>query len=65
MERIKNLRSVFSFPGCVARGAVESYGDDPEAIVITLQRRRKKRCAPPVERPIDPTMTPVRAMFAI
>jgi hypothetical protein len=65
MEHIKNLRSVFNFPGCVAQATVESYRGDPEAIVITLQRRRKKRYVPPVVWPIDPITTPVRAMCVI
>ena len=45
MEHIKNLRSVFSFPGCDAQATVQSYRDDPAAIVITLRRRRKKLSA--------------------
>jgi hypothetical protein len=45
MEHIKNLRSVYSFPGCEAQATVKSYGEDPDAIVVNLRRRRKKRSA--------------------
>jgi hypothetical protein len=51
MDHIKNLRCVYSFPGCDARASVQSYRDDPAAIVVTLQRRRKKRSAAVVEHP--------------
>ena len=53
MEHIKNLRSVYGFPGCDARATVRSYGDDPAAIVVSLRRRRKKRSALVVGRPTD------------
>jgi hypothetical protein len=57
MEHIKNLRSVYSFPGCDARATVQSYRDDPAAIVVSLQRRRKKRSVLAVGPPIDRIMT--------
>ena len=57
MEHINNLRSVFSFPGCSAQATVHSYRGNPEAIVVTLQRRQKKRYAVPVGPSVAPTMT--------
>jgi len=61
MEHIKNLRSVYSFPGCDARATVQSFRDDPAAIVISLQRRRKKRPVLAVKRRINRIMTHGRA----
>jgi hypothetical protein len=64
MEHIKNLRSVYSFPGCDARATVQSYDGDPAALVVTLRRRGKKRSAARVAPRIDPITTRARIMCA-
>lgn len=39
------LRDVYRFPGFEPLATVRGVFGDPYAVVVTLQRRRKKRCA--------------------
>jgi len=45
MAKFKQLRDVYRFPGFVPQANVRGLFGDPLAVVITLRRRRKKRCA--------------------
>jgi len=45
MAKIKKLMDVYRFPGFVPEGRVHGIFGDPKAIVIPLQRLRKKRSA--------------------
>jgi hypothetical protein len=42
MAKLKRLRDIYRFPGFVPRPKVRGIFGDPRAVVITLQRRRKK-----------------------
>jgi hypothetical protein len=45
MAKLKRLLDIYRFPGFVPRPKVRGIFGDPLAVVITLQRRRKKRSA--------------------
>ena len=47
MARFKNrrLRDAYRFPGFIPLAEVQGVFGDPRAIVVKLNRRRKKRCA--------------------
>ncbi|MEI8230917.1 MAG: hypothetical protein WCG83_07335 [Candidatus Peregrinibacteria bacterium] len=45
--RTKGLYDAYSFPGCITRRSAQGVFGDPHAIVLTLVRRGKKRCAVP------------------
>jgi hypothetical protein len=40
------LRELFSFPGFVAAATLRGDFGDPKARIVTLRRRKKRRCAP-------------------
>jgi len=48
MAKFKQLRDVYRFPGFDPQAKVRGLFGDPLAVVVTLRRRRKKRCAAPV-----------------
>jgi hypothetical protein len=45
MAKFKQLHDLYRFPGFVPRARIRGVFGDPLAVVITLQRRRKKRFA--------------------
>jgi len=45
MAKFKQLLDLYRFPGFVPLPKVRGVFGDPWAVKITLQRRRKKRCA--------------------
>jgi hypothetical protein len=57
MATFKHLRDLYRLPGLVPAARVRGIFGDPRAVVITLQRRRKKRFAASVAKPIGPTTT--------
>jgi hypothetical protein len=65
MAKLKRLLDIFRFPGFVPRPKVRGVFGDPRAVVITLQRRRKKRSAGSVDRSFVPTTTSDHAASAI
>jgi len=65
MAKIKKLLDIFRFPGFVPRPKVRGVFGDPRAVVISLQRRRKKRFAGSVDRSFVPTTTSDHAASAI
>jgi hypothetical protein len=64
MAKVKHLRDVYRFPGFVPLPKVQGIFGDPRAVVITLQRRRKKRAAVSVVRAVGPSTTNDRALSA-
>jgi hypothetical protein len=65
MAKLKRLLDIYRFPGFVPRPKIRGLFGDPGAVVITLQRRRKKRSAASVAKPAAPTMTSGLAASAI
>jgi hypothetical protein len=65
MAKLKRLLDIFRFPGFVPRPKVRGVFGDPRAVVISLQRRRKKRSAGSVDRFFVPTTTSDHAASAI
>jgi hypothetical protein len=65
MAKFKRLRDLYRFPGFAARSQVHGLFGDPLAVVITLQRRRKKRPAASAVAPITDTTTSGLGMCAI
>lgn len=57
MAKFKQLQDIYRFPGFVPFAHIHGLFGDPQAVVITLQRRRKKRFAVSVVRPITVTTT--------
>jgi hypothetical protein len=45
MDIPRHLRDVYRFPGLVPSACVRGYPGDPDAIILPLRRRRKKRPA--------------------
>jgi hypothetical protein len=45
MDNPRHLRDVYRFPGLVPSASVGGYPGDPDAIIVPLRRRRKKRSA--------------------
>jgi hypothetical protein len=45
MDIPRHLRDVYRFPGLVPSACVRGYPGDADAIILPLQRRRKKRSA--------------------
>ena len=58
MANFKRLHDLYRFPGFVPQARIQGVFGDPRAVVITLQRRRKKRSAAPADRGIAPTTIP-------
>jgi len=57
MAKLKRLQDIYRFPGFVPRLKVRGIFGDPYAVVITLQRRRKKRSAGSADKPAAPSTT--------
>jgi hypothetical protein len=55
MAKIKRLRDLYRFPGFVPLPPLRGIFGDPLAVVISLQRRRKKRRVASVARSIGHT----------
>lgn len=55
MANFKRLPDLYRFPGFVPQARIRGIFGDPRAVVITLQRRRKKRFAAPAGKPLGPT----------
>lgn len=64
MAKLKRLQDVYRFPGFVPSPKVRGLFGDRYAVVITLQRRRKKHAAASVGKPIAPTTTSGHAVSA-
>jgi hypothetical protein len=64
MAKLKRLLDIYRFPGFVPRPRVRGIFGDPLAVVITLQRRRKKRFAGPADKPSAPITTSAHAVSA-
>jgi hypothetical protein len=45
MAKFQQLYDLYRFPGLIPRARIRGVFGDPRAVVITLQRRRKKRFA--------------------
>ena len=65
MAKLKRLLDIYRFPGFVPRPKVRGVFGDPLAVVISLQRRRKKRSAGSADRPSASTTTSGHAASAI
>ena len=65
MAKYKLLQDLYRFPGFVPRATVRGIFGDPLAVVITLQRRRKKRSVAFAARLIALIMTSDDDAFAI
>src|ERR1700737_912209 len=61
MAKLKRLLDIYRFPGFVPRPRVRGNFGDPRAVVITLQRRRKKRAAGSADKPPAPITQSARA----
>ena len=57
MAKFKLLQDLYRFPGFVPQARVRGLFGDPHAVVITLQRRRKKRSAMSAASCIAPSTT--------
>ena len=57
MAKFKNLYDLYRFPGFVPHPKVQGVFGDPRAVLITLQRRRNKRCAASAVMSTTPTTT--------
>lgn len=64
MAKFKLLQDLYRFPGFVPQARVRGLFGDPHAVVITLQRRRKKRSAMSADRFIGPSTTSGLAVSA-
>ena len=57
MAKFKQLHDLYRFPGFVPQARIRGIFGDPLAVVITLQRRRKKRFAALAGKCLGPTTT--------
>ena len=57
MANFKQLRDLYRFPGFVPLARIRGVFGDPRAVVITLQRRRKKRFVASAARRLGRTTT--------
>lgn len=64
MAKLKRLLDIYRFAGFVPRPKVRGVFGDPLAVVISLQRRRKKRSAGSVDGSFAPTTTSDHAASA-
>jgi len=65
MPKRKRLLDIYRFLGFVPQPTIRGIFGDPLAVVITLQRRRKKRAAESAGKPSAPTMTSGHAASVI
>ena len=65
MATFKHLRDLYRFPGFVPQPGIQGVFGDPRAVVISLQRRRKKRFVAPVGKRIGPSTISGRGVPAI
>jgi hypothetical protein len=65
MAKFKSLPDLYRFPGFVPLPQVRGLFADPLAVVITLQRRRKKRSAVSAAKSIAAITTSAHDRFAI
>ena len=65
MAQFKRLRDLYRFPGFVPLPRIRGIFGDPLAVLITLQLRRKKRCALSAVRCIAATTTSGHDGYAI
>ncbi|MDF0676928.1 MAG: helix-turn-helix domain-containing protein [Nitrospira sp.] len=63
MKHIQTLSALFSFPGFRARSRLRGVFGDPHARLVTLVRRKQRRCARVVERGTGPSTTARRAGY--
>ena len=54
MANFKQLHDLYRFPGFIPQPRIQGIFGDPRAVVITLQRRRKKRFAASAGRCVAP-----------
>ena len=64
MPSPQQLRDLYRFPGFVPLAGLQVFGRDPQAVLLTLRRRQKKRSAAYVGRPTFAGMTTGLAMCA-
>jgi hypothetical protein len=64
MAKPKRLLDIYRFPGFVPCPVVRGIFGDPRAVVISLQRRRKKQLAASADKPFAPITTNDRAASA-
>jgi hypothetical protein len=57
MAQFKQLHDLYRFPGFVPQTKIRGVFGDPLAVVVTLQRRRKKRFAAPAGKDLGPSTT--------
>jgi hypothetical protein len=57
MAKFKKLYDLYRFPGFVPHPRIRGVFGDPLAVIITLQRRRKKRFVASVDKSIGATTT--------
>jgi hypothetical protein len=55
MAKFKQLRDLYRFPGFVPQAGIQGVFGDPRVVVVTLQRRRKKRFVAPAGMRIGPS----------
>jgi hypothetical protein len=65
MAKFKLLHDLYRFPGFVPLPRVQGIFGDPLAVVITLQRRRKKHSVASAAKPIAAITTSGHGGFAI
>ena len=61
MDISRHLRDIYRFPGLVPSACVRAYPGDPDAVIVPLRRRRKKRSADGVVNRIAVSTINVRA----
>ena len=57
MAKFKQLHDLYRFQGFVPQATIRGVFGEPRTVVLTLQRRRKKRCAVAAGWCIAPTTT--------
>jgi hypothetical protein len=64
MPSPQQLRDLYRFPGFVPLAGLQVFGRDPQAVLLTLRRRKKKRSAACVGRRTFVAMTTGHATYA-
>jgi hypothetical protein len=65
MKRVPTLSVLFSFPGFRARSRLRGIFGDPHAWLVTLVRRKKRRCVRVAGGGIAPSTTAGRVAYGI